>query len=336
MRLAAFYFVMFAVMAHAVVWEQQPGNGPSDTLAFENGSITDNLYTNECFGFSFSIPAGWQLNAKVIGADGKAKHAAGQLILLLLEQQKEGSPGDRIILTAHDASGSAPAAEDFVSKSVHSAIDADREHRQIVKDSYSVDYGGKTFSRADYKQAMSNGGSLYVAFVYTKFRGYYVGGTVMAGSPEELDQSANSLEHMSFREDAPNSKCVMSGDNSASTASTGEVTDSKPVTPPPDLSQVQRVRVSSGVSTGLLIKKVAPKYPDAAKQAGVQGQVILQAEIDKNGDIQILTLISGHPMLAPAAIEAVKKWKYKPYMLKDRPVAVETQIIVNFTLLFTR
>jgi len=99
---------------------------------------------------------------------------------------------------------------------------------------------------------------------------------------------------------------------------------------------VQRVRVSSGVSTGLLIKKVAPRYPADAKQAGVQGQVILQAEIDKNGDIQNLTLISGHPMLAPAAIEAVKKWKYKPYMLKDRPVAVETQIIVNFTLLFTR
>ena len=333
MKFVALNFVVFVILAHAVLWAQQPGNGSPDTLAFENGSIKDNLYTNECFGFSLSLPAGWQLNAKVIGADGKAKHAAGQLILLLLEQHKEGSPGNRIVLTARDASGSAPAAEDFVSKSVHAAIDTDREHRQIVKDTYSVDYGGKTFSRADYKQAMRSGGSLYVAFVYTKFRGYYVGETVMAGSPEELDQSANSLQHISFREDAPNPKCVMSGDNSPNT---GGVISSNSATPPPDSGQVERVRVSSGVSTGLLIKKVAPRYPDDAKQARVQGQVVLQAEIDKNGDIQDLTLISGHPMLAPAAIEAVKKWKYKPYMLKGEPVAVETQIIVNFTLLFTR
>lgn len=331
MKFAGFYFVIVAILAHAVVWAQQPGNSSSDTLAFENGSITDNLYTNECFGFSFSLPAGWQLNAKGIGADGKAKHAAGQLILLLLDQHKEA--GNRIILTARDASGSAPAAEEFVSKSVHSAIDADREHRQIVKDTYPVDFGGKTFSRADYKQTTSSGATSYAAFVYTKFRGYYVGETVMAGSPEELDQSANSLQHISFREDAPNPKCVMSGDNSADA---GGIINSKPDTPPLDLGKVQRVRVSSGVSTGLLIKKVAPRYPDDAKQARVQGQVVLRAEIDKNGDIQSLTLVSGHPMLAPAAIEAVKQWKYKPYLLEGRPVAVETQIIVNFTLSFIR
>ncbi|MGA7078205.1 MAG: energy transducer TonB [Terriglobales bacterium] len=333
MKFVALNFVVFVILAHAVVWAQ-PGNGSSDTLAFENGSIKDNLYTNECFGFSLSLPAGWQLNAKVIGGEGKAKHAVGQLILLLLEQDKENSPGNRIIVTARDASGS--TLEDFVSKSVHSAIDTDREHRQIVKDTYPVDYGGKTFSRADYKQTMSSGGTLYDAVVYTKFRGYYIGETVMSGSPEELDQSANSLAHISFREDEPNPKCVMSGDNSASTGNTGGVINSKPGTAPPDLSLVERVRVSSGVTTGLLIKKVAPRYPDDAKQAGVQGRVVLQALIDKNGDIQSLTLVSGHPMLAPAAIEAVKKWKYKPYLLEGKPVSVETQIIVNFSLRFGR
>lgn len=209
MRSAGFYFVVVAILAHAVVWAQQPGNGSSDTLAFENGSIKDNLYTNECLGLSLALPAGWQVDAKFGGTEGKAKHIAGQLILLLLDQHKEGSSGNRIILTARDASGSAPAAEEFVSKSVHSQIDADREHRQIVKDTYPVDFGGKTFSRADYKQAKSAESTSYVAYVYTKFRGYYLGETVMAGSPEELDQSANSLQHISFREDAPNPKCVM-------------------------------------------------------------------------------------------------------------------------------
>ena len=60
--------------------------------------------------------------------------------------------------------------------------------------------------------------------------------------------------------------------------------------------------------------------------------MVLQAEISKDGSIQNLRLISGHPMLAPAAIEAVKQWKYKPYLLNGEPVEVETQVQVNFTL----
>src|SRR5271157_22295 len=100
----------------------------------------------------------------------------------------------------------------------------------------------------------------------------------------------------------------------------------------PKVATPQRVRVSQGVSTGLLIKKVTPNYPQLAKQARIQGSVVLQAEISKDGTIQNLQLISGHPMLAPAAIEAVKQWRYKPYLLNGEPVAVETQVIVNFSL----
>jgi periplasmic protein TonB len=100
----------------------------------------------------------------------------------------------------------------------------------------------------------------------------------------------------------------------------------------PKVATPQRVRVSSGVSTGLLVRKVNPNYPPLARQARIQGTVILQAEISKTGDIQNLRLISGHPMLAPAAIEAVKQWKYKPYLLNGEPVEVETQVQVNFTL----
>jgi protein TonB len=69
-----------------------------------------------------------------------------------------------------------------------------------------------------------------------------------------------------------------------------------------------------------------------ARQARIQGQVVLQAEISKDGVIQNLRLVSGHPMLAPSAIEAVKQWKYKPYYLNGEPVEVETQITVNFSL----
>lgn len=93
-----------------------------------------------------------------------------------------------------------------------------------------------------------------------------------------------------------------------------------------------RVRVAQGVSTGLLIRKVQPQYPEDARQGHIQGQVVLQAVISKNGEVEKLTLVSGHPLLAPAAIEAVKQWRYKPYLLNGEPVVVETQIVVNFQL----
>ena len=111
----------------------------------------------------------------------------------------------------------------------------------------------------------------------------------------------------------------------------GSVLSSVPVAAP-KMAAPTRVRVSSGVSTGLLVRKVPPVYPPLARQARIQGVVILQAQISKDGTIQNLQLISGHPMLAPAAIEAVKQWKYKPYLLNGEPVEVDTQVQVNFTL----
>jgi len=100
----------------------------------------------------------------------------------------------------------------------------------------------------------------------------------------------------------------------------------------PRVAAPVRVRVSQGVSQGLLIRRIQPSYPPLARQARIQGTVVLQAEISKDGTIQNLQLISGHPMLAPAAIEAVRQWRYKPYLLNGEPVAVETQVIVNFSL----
>jgi protein TonB len=111
----------------------------------------------------------------------------------------------------------------------------------------------------------------------------------------------------------------------------GGIISSTPVAVP-KVAAPQRVRVSQGVSQGLLVRKVQPAYPPLARQARIQGQVVLQAVISKTGSIEGLRLVSGHPMLAPAALEAVKEWKYKPYYLNGEPVEVETQITVIFSL----
>ena len=94
----------------------------------------------------------------------------------------------------------------------------------------------------------------------------------------------------------------------------------------------QRIRISAGVTKGLLIHRVEPTYPTLAKSARVQGDVVLSAVIDTNGQITNLQLVSGHPMLVPAALSAVKQWRYKPYLLNGQPVEVETTITVIFTL----
>ncbi len=94
----------------------------------------------------------------------------------------------------------------------------------------------------------------------------------------------------------------------------------------------QRVRVSQGVMASFLVTKVPPEYPPDATDQHIQGVVLLRVIIDRQGNVSNIQLISGHPKLAPAAIEAVKQWKYRPYLLNGAPVEIETQVQVNFTL----
>ena len=121
------------------------------------------------------------------------------------------------------------------------------------------------------------------------------------------------------------------GDPSASGVLNAIVNLAPPaVAPQPSFSRP--VRVSQGVAQGLLVRGVRPLYPPLARQARIQGTVILRAIVGKDGSIENLQLVSGHPMLAAAAIEAVRQWRYRPYTLNGAPVEVETEITVNFVL----
>jgi TonB family protein len=92
------------------------------------------------------------------------------------------------------------------------------------------------------------------------------------------------------------------------------------------------LNVSQGVSRGLLVKKTAPVYPPSAMQMHIEGAVELVATISKSGDISAVKVSSGNPQLARAAVDAVKQWKYKPYLLNGEPVEIQTQVTVNFKL----
>ncbi len=83
---------------------------------------------------------------------------------------------------------------------------------------------------------------------------------------------------------------------------------------------------------GYLVERVQPEYPTLARQARVQGTVVLEATISKTGHIENVRVTSGHPLLSAAAVEAVQRWRYRPYMLNGEAVEVSTSITVVFTL----
>lgn len=117
----------------------------------------------------------------------------------------------------------------------------------------------------------------------------------------------------------------------------GSVPTAAPPPPPPPVkvekpATPQRIRVGGQVQAAKLVRQPRPVYPPLAKQARISGHVILNAIIGKDGTIQNLTLASGHPLLVPSAMEAVKQWVYQPTLLNGEPVEVVTQIDVNFTL----
>jgi len=98
----------------------------------------------------------------------------------------------------------------------------------------------------------------------------------------------------------------------------------------PKLAAPKRIRVSQGVTLGLLIHKVEPDYPLLARQARIQGDVVLAAVISRDGAVENLQVVSGHPMLIPSALHAVQQWRYRPFLVSGEPVEVETKIIVTF------
>ena len=109
-----------------------------------------------------------------------------------------------------------------------------------------------------------------------------------------------------------------------------------PPPPPPPVKKKKatpkRIRVGGSVQKARLAKRVAPRYPPLARQARIQGTVKLTAIIARNGTVEKLEVGSGHPLLVPSAIEAVKQWRYKPTLLNGVAVEVVTQIDVIFKL----
>jgi TonB family protein len=138
--------------------------------------------------------------------------------------------------------------------------------------------------------------------------------TTSSDSPREGTKPGASVESAQ-----PSDQTLPAGSNTTDAIAAGS-------------SGPDRVNLPAKIAQGLLVTKVVPTYPQLARQARVQGEVVLDVGISKEGTIESLRALTGHPMLIPAAIDAVKQWRYKPYHLNGEPVPVQTQVTVNFSL----
>jgi periplasmic protein TonB len=115
-------------------------------------------------------------------------------------------------------------------------------------------------------------------------------------------------------------------------ANQGPIAPPPPPPPPEAPKPPQRIRVGGNVQQANLVRQVKPPYPPLARQARIQGAVILEAIISRQGRVDQLRVISGHPLLVQAALDAVRQWQYRPTLLNGEPVEVVTTITVNFNL----
>ncbi len=115
----------------------------------------------------------------------------------------------------------------------------------------------------------------------------------------------------------------------ANTSALNSLVASAPSTSHPTLATLN---ISQGVSQGLLIKRVDPKYPPSALAMHIQGAVLLDATINREGMISNVKVVKGDKVLSRAAVDAVHQWRYKPYYLDGSPVEIQTQITINFKL----
>jgi len=100
----------------------------------------------------------------------------------------------------------------------------------------------------------------------------------------------------------------------------------------PEPMPTKRIRVASRVAEANLIHDVTPQYPPEAGRARIEGMVVLMAVIGTDGTVKDMRVESGLPILAQAAMDAVKQWRYRPYMVNGEPVEVDSRITINFTL----
>ena len=284
------------------------------------GTFGHDTYSNDFFGFSYPLSRDWvretQLMQKRFASNGTAPRAYALLAAVYVPQNAG--------LSQVNSSFTLLAADlpDVDCKRYLDAIAANfqfNKEAQQKGDLRRLIVAGRDFVRADFEY---RNGIKYQSTICSASKGFLLLWNIGSTAKNGVETAASTLQAISALPPKP------AQDPAAPPASAQE--SAQP--PESKSSGPKKVQVLQGVSRGLLIKKVTPIYPEEARHARIQGTVRMNAEISKTGDIVDLEVLDGPIELVVSAVNAVRQWKYRPYLLLGEPVDVETEIIVNYEL----
>ena len=282
------------------------------------GTFGDDTYSNEFFDLNYPMSRDWVRETEAM----RKRVAEG------------GSLGLYVLLAAvHIPQQTAPLEAD--SSFVFSALDGagrnceqhlqgladDLHSRKQAKGKGSVTalmIAGRNFRRVDFDFGESPGHRTFLCMESKDYLLLWNIAGLSKGAVESTVSTLNAIQSASL----PSSPAISVENAANSNASAGKG----------NKAQVANVKVAPGISQGLLIKKVQPVYPLQARYARIQGTVRMSAVINKAGDVIDLEVLDGPIELVVSAVNAVRQWKYRPYLFNGDPVQVRTVIIVNYAL----
>ncbi len=280
------------------------------------GAVHHDAYSNDYFGIYYPLSRDWVRETEAMrqkmAAEGNTQGTFILLTAVHIPQDTEPLRADSefTVLAVNRSGAPSPTECKQYLEAVADDLHSRKEGRQ-KGDASQLTIAGHDFYRGDFE---FRHGIDHRTFLCTLVKDYRLQWDIAGWSKQAIETAVATLGSITAAPPA--------------TAPTTPVVTAEPATAPAP------VKVATGVTTGLLIKKVQPVYPEEAKHAHIQGTVVLQAVINKTGDVVDLEVVSGPIELVVSAVNAVRKWKYRPYLLMGKPVAVSTQIVVNYVLQF--
>ena len=284
----------------------------SATLNPDSGGFEKHTYTNRYFGFTYKLNDEWFVNQDLMAQDAQRPNKmAGRFLLVILDRHTGTPLRERVMIIADDESLYHPplnGAKDYVTRLLDAQV---RRGNERVGEVFSVEHAGKPFYCAEFNEKFP-GGALHKAFLATERGGFLLSWVFASSSSDSLALILKSLDQISFAPVVPGEQKPVSADT--------------PSVPP------RRIRISQMVLEGIILEKRMPPYPEAARKNKVEGLVRLHVLISRTGELKTAEVVEGDPLLGQAALDGVRYWKFKPYLLNGEPVEVDSQITVDFRL----
>lgn len=279
----------------------------------DQGTFENDTYTNAYLGLKYKLPSadGWFVNSETIQQDAsRTNKMAGRFLLTVLDRHTGSPMRERVVIMADDSSLYHPplSSRTYVEKVTSAQAKLGNEVPAGVRELPFHDVHGNGFFRGDFTEAYP-GGKVYKSFVAVEVGGFFVSFTFAAGSADALNNLVGSISQLTF---VP-----------AIRPATNDVQNG---------TRPTRVRISQMVLQALIVSRPVPSYPEDARNAGVEGPVVLRINLNETGELMDAQVISGDLLLRKAALDAIRYWRFKPYVLNGSPVQVESQVTIDFRL----